>query len=438
MEASERPQLPFEEPEGDAVVRALDDRIEIRSLTVADERAAHLVRERQQVGRPAADTVRKAIEIGARVLDSEETAANVDYVRRELEAGLGQLDRKLGGTLEEGAEELAERIAATFGAERSDSVQAQIKEIVAAEARQQRESLLQALTVEDGSNPLVAIQARLGKAMLEAEERHRAEVERLREAHTKAERAMQARVSEMNEKLARVLEREDADERVAEEAERGTAKGRSFEEIVHSYIEEIAAGHGDAAHHTGDAASEAGGKKGDTVVEVGAALGCAVATVVFESKNKKLSKNDAWSELNGCMAERDATYAVLVVAGDDKVPSGLEDLTEYQGNKIIAVLDRDDPDPLALRLVYRYVRARVLARGAEALEVDAAGVRDAAEEAAATLKRVNRIRKSLTGVTNSADAARTELDSMVSDAERCIGRIESLVAAAVQGDETAA
>ena len=120
MEASERPELPFDEPATGGVVRALDDRIVIEALTVADERAAHLVRERQQVGRPAADTVRKAIEIGARVLDSEETAANVDYVRRELEAGLGQLDRKLGGTLEEGAEELAERIATTFGADRGD------------------------------------------------------------------------------------------------------------------------------------------------------------------------------------------------------------------------------------------------------------------------------------------------------------------------------
>jgi hypothetical protein len=435
MEASERPQLTFDPPAGDGVVRALDDRIVIESLTVADERAAHLVRERQQVGNAAADTVRKAIEIGARVLDSEETAANVDYVRHELEKGLGQLDRKLGGTLEEGAEELAERIASTFGAERNDSVQAQIKEIVAGEVRQQRETLLKTLTAEDGSNPLIAIQKRLGAAMLEAEERHRAEVERLRDSHTKAERAMHLRVAEMNEKLARVLEREDADERVAEEAERGTAKGRTFEDLVHGFLEEIAAGQGDAAHHTGDASSEAGGKKGDTVVEIGGSMGCSIATVVFESKNKKLSKNEAWAELNGCMAERDASYAVLVVAGDDKVPSGLEELTEYQGNKIIAVLDRDEPDPLALRLVYRYVRARVLASGADALEVDAAGVLDAAEEAGATLKRVNRIRKSLTGVTNSADAARAELDAMVTDAERCLARIESLVAAAAQGDE---
>ena len=176
--------------------------------------------------------------------------------------------------------------------------------------------------------------------------------------------------------------------------------------------------------------AEAGGKKGDTVVEIGGAAGSPLATIVFEAKNKRLSKNDAWTELNGCMGERDAAFAVLVVAGEDKVPAGLEELTEYQGNKIIAVLDREDPDPLALRLVYRYVRARVLADGADQLEVDAAGVRDAAEEAGARLKRANRVRKSLTNVTNSAKAAGDEFDEMVADVERCLARIEGLVAAA--------
>jgi hypothetical protein len=433
MEASERPQLPFDDSPAEGSVRALDDRLVIERLEVEDARAARLVRERAAAGRAAAETVRKAIEIGSRVLDSEETAANVDYVRREVEASLGDLGRRLDETLEGSSETIAEQLTTAFGAERNDSVQAQIREIVGAETRQHREELLRTLTAEDGSNPLIAIQARLGKAMLEAEERHRAEVERLRDSHSKEARAMHGQVAELRKELARLLEREDADARLAEESERGTAKGRTFEELVHEMIEDIAAGHGDAAHHTGDTASDAGGKMGDTVVEIGGALGCAQATVVFEAKNKKLSKNDAWTELNGCMGERDAAYAVLVVAGEDKVPAGLEELTEYQGNKIIAVLDRERPDPLALRLVYRYVRARVLANSTDQLEVDAAGVRDAAEEAAARLKRANRVRKSLTSVTSSAEAARQEFDDMVTDVERCLARIEELVRAAALG-----
>jgi hypothetical protein len=60
-------------------------------------------------------------------------------------------------------------------------------------------------------------------------------------------------------------------------------------------------------------------------------------------------------------------------------------------------------------------------------EVDAAGVRAATEEAQSRLKTVNRIRKSLTSITTSADKAREDVDQMVDDVERCLSRVESLI-----------
>jgi hypothetical protein len=418
MEASERPQLPLDHgPDG--TVRALDDRLVIESLTVDDARAAKRVRERAEAGHHATQTVRDAIEIGARVLEREGTAAEVDYVRAEFERHAAELRERLGTALEAGDELLADRITETFDGSRDGSVQKDIDGLLRQALIEQREALMKQFTAQEGSNPLFDFKDAMVKVYRELGTSQRAEGEENRKV-----------IAELRRELIELKERTDADTRVAEEAERGTAKGRTFEDLVHATIEEIAQAQGDAAHHVGDSSTESGGKKGDTVVEIGGALGNPLATLVFEAKNKKLSKNDAWTELNGCMGERDATFAVLVVAGDDKVPSGLDDLTEYQGNKIIAVLDREDPDPLALRLVYRYVRARVLAEGVAELEVDAAGVRDAAEEAGARLKRANRVRKSLTNVTNSAEAAREEFDEMVADVERCLARIEGLVAAA--------
>src|SRR5256885_15540746 len=130
MEASEKRQPSLDLGPGDGIVRVLEDRLVIEALTVSDERAARVVRERATEGQPPSQTVTRAVEIGTRVLDAEGTAANVDYVRRELESGLADLDKRLSGTLEAGTQALAERIAAAFGAERSDSVQAQIKDIV--------------------------------------------------------------------------------------------------------------------------------------------------------------------------------------------------------------------------------------------------------------------------------------------------------------------
>jgi hypothetical protein len=435
MEASERPQLPLDEGPADGSVRALDDRLVIERLEVADARAARLVRDRVAAGRAPAETVRKAIEIGSRVLDSEETAANVDYVRRELEAGLGELDKRLGGTLEESAEVLAEQLAAAFGAERNDSVQAQIKEIVTAETRQHREELLRTLTAEDGSNPLLAIQARLGKAMLEAEERHRAEVERLRESHSKDARAMQGQVADLRKEIARMLEREDADERVAEAEAAGTRKGFTFEERVHQAVAAVATARGDLATHTGTDMAEGGGKKGDMVVEIGACDGIARGRIVFEAKDKQLSKQKAWAELNGAMDARAASFAILVVAGDENVPSGREQLTEYEGNKMIVAVDRDEPGGLALGVAYRLAAARVAMARESDLTVDAVAVRDAAAEAVTALRQAQAIRSTLTGIKTQSDRARQGLDSLVDAVEAKLLTIDSLVAEAEDPDQ---
>jgi hypothetical protein len=415
MEASEKQQLPLE----DSAVRALDDRLVIERLTVTDERAARVVRERAEAGQPPPRTVVDAIEIGARVLDREDAAAESDYVRLEFERQAGALRERLTKAIEAGDQQLAERITQTFDAGLDGSVPNEIEARVSAALEKQREALLKLFKAEDGANPLFDFKDAMVKVYRDLGTRQQAEGEENRR-----------RIEALTQQVIELKKETEADVRVAEAEEAGTRKGRDFEELVHAELEALAGPAGDAAHHVGDASSEAGGKKGDTVVELGACAGPTLATIVFEAKNRKLSRNDAWVELNSAIAERDAAFGVLVVAGEDKIPSGLQELTEYQGNKMIAVLDREQPDPLALELVYRYVRARVLATQAGGLDVDAAGVRDAAEEATARLKAANRIRKSLTGVTNSADRAREDLNEMIADVERCLARIESLIAVA--------
>ncbi len=308
MEASQdrgRNQLPLDagpDATPDGVVRALDDRLVIEGLTVSDERAARVVRERAEAGRPPQRTVANAIEIGARVLDAEETAVNVDYVRRELTAALGEAGRKLDDTVEQGTTDIAEQIAAAFGPERADSVQAQIKEILATTTRQQHDALFERLTAEDGTNPLVAMQARIGVKVLEAEERHRAEVERVREAHAKAERAMSTKVDGLQKQLAQVLERRDADERVAEAEDAGTRKGLGFEERVHHAVERIASVRGDAATHTGSEQAEGGGKKGDTLVELGRVRGTGARTGPVRGEGREAVAEQGVGQLNDGMA----------------------------------------------------------------------------------------------------------------------------------------
>jgi hypothetical protein len=190
----------------------------------------------------------------------------------------------------------------------------------------------------------------------------------------------------------------------------------------------MAASRGDCAVHTGGEQAEGGGRKGDTLVELDAAEGPATGRILFEAKDKRLSKNQAWAELNEGMAARAADYAVLVVAGEERVPAGREALHEYEGNKLIVAVDRDQPDGLALETAYRLAAARTrLAREGD-LRVDAVAVRDSAAEALSTLKQAQAIRSALTGIKTSSDKARGNLDAMVEAVRAKLELIESLIA----------
>jgi hypothetical protein len=429
MEASENPQidqLPFAAERGS--VRVLADRVVVEGLTVTDERVAQLVRDRREAGSPPAETVAKTIEIGARVLDSETTAANVDYVQRAFEERIGRLGTDLSEALEQGSAEIAQHIAENFDVERSDSVQGHIKQMLLTAAQHQKDELQRMLTAEDASNPLVAAQLRMTNKMLEAEERHRQQLAELRESHARESRALQTRVADLTERFSAHLERGAGEELLAESEQAGTRKGRSFEERVHDALERLAATRGDCATHTGAEGAEGGGKKGDTVVEIGAADGPSAGRIVFEAKDKKLSKNAAWGELNEAMAARAASFAVLVVAGEERIPSGREQLHEYEGNKLIVAVDREEPDTLSLAVAYRLAAARVLMARSRELTVDGGEVRAAAEEAISCLRQAQAVRAALTGIKTSSDKARLGLDEMVAAVEAKLRRIDELVA----------
>ena len=423
MEASEKPQLPLDGGDSGTaggVVRPLEDRLVIERLTVSDARAARVVRERAEAGQPPANTVRKTIEIGARVLDAEETAVNVDYVRAEFERHAAELRDRLTGALAEGDHHLAERIAASFDGAREGSVQQQIRDMLARALEHQRTALAQQFSAEDGTNPLTDFKSAVVRELRQRDARQQKEYEANRE-----------RIDALTRELVELKQRAEADRRVAEAEEAGTRKGLSFEERVHAGIERIAAARGDAASHTGGELAEGGGKKGDTLVELAAGDGPCAGRLLFEAKDKKLSKNQAWSELNQGMAARAASFAVLVVAGEERVPAGREPLHEYEGNKLIVAVDRERPDGLALELAYRLAAARVLLARDGELELDPVAVRDTAAEAVSLLKQAQAIRSTLTGIKTSSDKARESLDAMVAAVEERLQRIDALVAADV-------
>jgi hypothetical protein len=323
----------------------------------------------------------------------------------------------LGAALDSHSGDLSELIAETFGEDREGAVQAQIKRLL----DQRDEEFLRRLSSEDDLNPLAPILSSL----------RRWTAERKQDQDTRDEK-LEQKVDELLQQAAELAGLQRGSEELEAAIEAGTQKGFVFEDVVHEEIERIASERGDAAHHVGAVSNEAGSKKGDTLVEIGGADGPPKARIVFEAKDKKLSRNDAWKELDAELEGRDANFAVLVVSGEAKRPARTLELHEYQGNKMVVVFDKETLDPFALELVYRYACARALMGSEAELEVDASGVGALVERAAAALKRGKGVRDNLTRAQQGIDGARDGFDSIVADVEQCLDGVEELISPRVE------
>ena len=277
MEASEKPQLSLDEPAPTGTVRALDDRLVIEDLTVDDERAARVVRERA-AGRQAAGRHRAQGDRDRRPRPRQRG----DRGQRRLRAGgararrSGSVSRELGEQTWRLVIDGARRAASRPASARSGATpsQAQIKEHRRDRSRRaaRRPLLASSSRREDGSNPLVRLQGRRSVKALPgaSEQRQRRRARRHRESHRRS--SARSEIVELKER------QREADERVAEAEEAGTRKGRTFEE--RSTPRSTASPTRAATPPTTSATSRRSpaAKKGDVVVEIDGATGTGLGT----------------------------------------------------------------------------------------------------------------------------------------------------------------
>jgi hypothetical protein len=389
--------------------------------------AVVLAREREAHGEDVARLVLDAIAIGARVLDREQTGANADFVKAEFEKAARELDTAFVERARLVAERLDKRIDDVFGPENghvtkalerhfgdesSVAVQNRVKALLGEVGVQMREDLRKQFSSADDSNPLATFQRMAIGAM-----RDNAQAQSLQL------KAMDEKLATLRDDVLRLQAEKDKLEVVAAEAQRGTAKGRSYEEEVAAAVDALALPLGDECNAVGDM-KESTGKAGDVVVAIGACHGPSQGRIVFEAKNSRLSRPEAVRQLDDARRERNADYAVLVVPSEEKVPARMHALREYNGDKLIVAYDAEE-GPLSLQVAYALARARVLMARGDAENVDGVAVADSVERALAELEEVRRIRQQLTGAKTQIDRA-SEIVGAMSD--RVSGHLEEIAA----------
>ena len=412
-----------------ARVHVVNGRLAIDWLTIDDETTVRLATER----RDPEHFVVEAIEIGARVLDREQTGANAEFVRAEFE----KTARALDGEFVERARKVAERLDAKvdevfgpehghvtralakhFGDESSVAVQNRVKALLADVSVQMREDLRKQFSTDSDSNPLHGFQ-----------NAHLAATRQIAGQQSEQMRAMNEKLERMNLEIAQLRAEKEKLVELAAVEEKGTAKGRTYEEAVADALETIASARGDDCDAVGDLRGE-GGRKGDIVVAIDACSGPARGKIVFEAKNSQLSKNKALTELDGALETRGADYAVLVVPSESRLPARTHPLREFNGDKLFVTFDPDDGSTLALEVAYGLARARVLMARTDDGGIDATALQVEVERAQGAMEDVRRIKSQLTNATTGIETAREILDAMAAGVRGHLAAIEGLLAAA--------
>ncbi|HVE69138.1 MAG TPA: hypothetical protein VNB64_11200 [Solirubrobacteraceae bacterium] len=418
-------------------VRTVGNAVAVDGVLVEDENVVRLVREREEAGGDPLAPLLDAMEIGARILDREQTGANVEAVKGEMEKAARDLNEEFAKQAEAAAETLGAHLEAVFSPDAgylsralerhfsdgsADAVQHRVKALVADLMTKQREDIQRQFSADDGNNPLGDFKRMTLAAMSQNTERLDTTLRALLEKQNALEREVQ-----------RLHAERELEAGVAAERERGTAKGRDYEELVYEAVDAIASAQGDVAEPVGDR-REATGKTGDVVVGIDACAGAPRGRIVFEAKTGKLTRPKALAELDEARAERNADFAVLVVPGEEKVPARMAPLREVNGDKLIVTYDPEDGSRLSLEVGYALARARVLmARGGDD-GLDSGALRDAIERALTAMEDVRRVKLNLTGATKNIDDARDVLDAMTARVRELLEDMNAALAAAADDD----
>lgn len=412
------------------------DTLRVDGLVVRDETAVRLASEHDDPSKLVAD----AIEIGARVLDREQTGANAEFVKTEFEKSARELDAEFAARARAITERLDAKVDEVFGPENghvtkalerhfgddsSVAVQNRVKALVGELMARSREDLLKQFSSADGSNPLADFKS-ASMAMM------RQSADRQAEALT----GMSARLEAMKVEVTELRAERTKAEEVGAEREKGTAKGRTYEQAVFEAVDAVAVARGDDCDAVGDVRGE-GGRKGDVVVAIDACAGPARGRIVFEAKDRKLSKNEALAELDTAMRTRLADYAVLVVPTVDELPARTHALREFNGNKLFVVHDPEASSRLALEVAYGLARARVLMNRDDAAGLDVAALSAEVERATQAMEAVRKIKSQLTQATSSIGEAQRVVDAMAATVRGHLEAIDCLLAAGAPDSEAA-
>lgn len=354
-----------------------------------------------------------ALRIGVLALRATGLSVNVDFIEREFQRLVGQveseldrrvrdmnealertfgkegaLDRALNQYLGEGGQ-----VADLFNPARRDSAIGRIKELLAAHLDGEGSTLHKTLDLSNPNSPL-----------------HKWR-EELREGFGAIRKQLEDYRKDVEARLA-------AEQAHAEAFEKTALKGGEYQDLVFEAASHIARHFGDSVEPTGDLPGIGGSKTGDVVITVNPRdSGGAPLRLVLEAKDRALGLTPILRELEEARKNRGAAAAVAVYSREEHMPAGTGPFSEHGVNLYLCLYDKDAPDDAAaLGLAYRAARFWALRDLAQAGTgtVDPGKVREEIAAARKLLASFTAIKSKVTQIKNAVGQGTEELDKELS------------------------
>ena len=214
--------------------------------------------------------------------------------------------------------------------------------------------------------------------------------------------------------------------RIGQGTRNTAADGADFEAKVDKVIQEFARTYGDTAEATGTIQETGGSKKGDTKVTLNKddTLG-KVCSLVWEAKTDrdfksratgKVIDNQVKNELNSVINDRNADAAILVLDSEGIKLEDQPSWREYDGNKLLIIVDTFNPEPDLIRLAYLWGRWKSRASiGSLETKIDVEGIRGNFDKMNLRLSDLRNVKKAHNSAIESIENAGTLLASFRKD-----------------------
>jgi len=222
-------------------------------------------------------------------------------------------------------------------------------------------------------------------------------------------------VQELREKeLKEIRDQIIKDQIRDEEKEKGTLKGREFEEEVYDKLEGLAHVYEDVIDHVGESSSKHG-KKGDIIIKVN---GDDKKKIVIECKNARYSSaKKVRTEMIEAMENRNACYGIFLFSTKDCIPSNLGPI------KITDEYTITSNENENLYFAYRLARLHAMKEEIDQEKIDYAKISSELNKITEEIKNIDIMQREITKIQNSSSYLQDNLEKLKRNVDRNVNNI---------------